>query len=60
MSVWGNINIPKAVNNNFKEKRICLFFNKPGGCKEGDNCKFVHEENKMNIKKKQKKICPFF
>lgn len=49
-----------SYNTTNKTKNICRFFSTKGGCREGDNCRFLHikEEEKKdnkNHKKDQKK-----
>ena len=42
-------------NNVHAGKRICNYFSKAGKCRNGDNCRFVHERNSNNNKRQARK-----
>ena len=46
-----NLSEPQA-NSNFKSRKMCNYFRREGGCKNGDKCRFQHFNIDSNLKEK--------
>ena len=49
----------KYLHNEQKSNKLCRFYTTPRGCKNGENCKYIHEKFASNYAHKFKEFFSF-